>query len=144
MSIDPWILFTLIASLCFSSMSLLFRKLADLGTSTESINVFFFAGATLAIWIVAQWRHATLVLPAPALPWLLLTILIAVAANHFSISAFRNAPNVGLVTALRSLDVVLVTTGSIFFLRSSTPSLPQLLGVTLCIAGVLLISLGAT
>lgn len=142
MRIDPWLQFTLIASLCFSSMSLLFRKLADFGTNTETINVFFFAGATVALWLLAQWRRAPLSLPTPAIPWLVLTILIAVAANHCSISAFRNAPNVGLVTAFRSLDVVLVTTGSILFLGTAAVSLTQLLGITLCIVGVLLLSLG--
>lgn len=142
MSIDSWIKFTLVASLCFSSMSLLFRKIADLGTNTESINVFFFAAATIGLWLLARLRQAPLGLPTPAIPWLLLTVGLAVVANHFSISAFRSTPNVGFVTALRTLDVVLVTTGSIVLLGSSSISAMQLFGIGLCIVGVLFVSLG--
>lgn len=115
-------------------MAFLFRKLADLGTNTDSINVFFFAGATLALWLFARSRQVVLSLPAPALPWLLLTVGLAVEANYFSISALRNAPNLGYVTALRVLDIVIVTVASVILFR--LPVAPaKLLGIGLCIAG---------
>jgi drug/metabolite transporter (DMT)-like permease len=141
MVIDSWIVFTLIASFCFSGMVLLFRKLADLGTTTESINVFFFAGATIALWLFARSRQATLSLSMSALPWLLLAVGLAVGANHFSISALRSAPNPGYVTAFKVLDIVLVA-GASFFLFGLSLSPVKLLGMGLCIAGLLFVALG--
>lgn len=134
MAIPPWIGSTLAASFCFSAMTLLFRKLADLGTNTESINVFFFAGATVALWLFARSRQVVLSLSSSALPWLLLTVGLAVGSNYFSISALRNAPNPGYVTALRVLDIVIVTMASVILFRLPvTPT--KLLGIGLCIAG---------
>lgn len=141
MAIDSWVIFTLAASFCFSGMVLLFRKLADLGTNTESINVFFFAGATIALWLFARSRQATLSLPTSALPWLLLSVGLAVGANHFSISAIRNAPNPGYVTALKVLDIALVTIASCaLFGLPISPA--KLFGMGLCIVGALFLSLG--
>lgn len=135
MLIPPWMLSAFIASLCFSSMTLLFRKLADLGTNTESINIFFFALATVALWSTAQLRHISLSVPSGGWRWLILAAILAVGANHFSITALRSAPNPGYVTALRSIDIAMVTIGSALLLGVSIHPL-KLLGIGLCIAGV--------
>ena len=135
-----WITQAFIAMLSISSMVLIFKRLTQFDMKPEIINFFFFLFTTLAFLVLILFKKTRIEIPTTAVPLFILIAIIAVVYNYFSISAIGAAPNPGYVEAIYSFRIVIILIASIFLFGSSI-TLTKMIGVVLCVIGLILVSL---
>lgn len=135
-----WVACSFISMISFSVMMLLFKKLTETNMLPEVINFYFFLFSTIAIFLFNLVRSTKLELPSNSTYIFVLTALIAVAANFFSISAIKLAPNPGYSKAIQSFDVAIITIASVFVFGSQI-TIAKAAGIVLSMLGLILLSL---
>ncbi len=135
-----WVACSFISMISFSVMMLLFKKLTETNMLPEVINFYFFLFSTIAIFLFNLVRITKLELPSNSTYIFVLTALIAVAANFFSISAMKLAPNPGYSKAIQSFDVAIITIASVFLFGSQI-TIAKAAGIVLSMLGLILLSL---
>ena len=135
-----WVACSFISMISFSAMMLLFKKLTETNMLPGVINFYFFLFSTVAIFLFNVIRGTKLELPSNSIYIFVLTALIAVAANFFSISAMKLAPNPGYAKAIQSFDVSIITIASVFLFGSQI-TIAKAAGIVFSVLGLMLLSL---
>lgn len=113
----PWYALAILAMFSFSGMTLLIKKLRDLGFSSKKINLFLFAFVFFGFLIFNIGSLETTAGSPNFLPFLAVMgigSLAAVFGNLFNMTAVGIAPNPGYSQAIASSSILLITIASIF------------------------------
>lgn len=134
-----WIIYSAISTLSFTGVVLLFKKLTEFDMKVEIINLYVFILTALTFLCFALFKKSPLQIAANSWHWFILLAIFAFFGNYYSLAALQTAPNPGYVRAIKSLEIVLVTAGSIM-LFSSSISYRAMLGIFLTMGGLYLIT----
>ena len=134
-----WIFAAIISSIAFAGIPLLLKKLTQYSLTSEIINFYFWLITSMTFLAFAIYRKSSFKIDKGSLVWFLVLSVVAFFANYFSIIALKLAPNPGYVRAIQSANIVLITVSSIF-LFGSTISIKTILGITLILGGLYLLT----
>lgn len=136
-----WILFSLLAAVCFSALFLVFKALELRGVPT-------FVSLTWVFGLGCLWNvlHTTVTQQSLRIgPSMLLlfagTALLSYIGNGLQFRATALAPNPGYAVAIVSVQVALIAVASAFMFGSEL-SLLKGCGIGLCFLGVALLAVG--
>lgn len=137
-----WLLYALLAMLCFGGMQLLFKQLTRMGVDSPVLLLFVFGFGTLL-----YLGHVALARPPVAVGGRALGLLGAAAAlsyvgNLYMVRSLGQAPNPGYAIAVVGLQGLVVTLGAVAFFGSELSWL-RAAGVALSVLGVALLALDA-
>lgn len=135
-----WVWYGLGSAVCFTVMTLVFKKLLLLDVSPLVLNLLVF-GFTFTGFLAWAWASKT-----PLNLSLLVVLLVALASlcslagNFLDVLAVKNAPNPGYAATLKATQMALVTLAAPLLFRSEL-TFVKLVGVALVLAGVAVIAL---
>jgi drug/metabolite transporter (DMT)-like permease len=131
-----WVIFSLCAALFFSIMFLVFKKLEGLGT----LLIFACSVGTATCFLTHLFANKmTVRIPPSALAWIALASVLSYLGNYFQTRALTEGPNPGYTTAIVGCQSILLLVAS-YYLFGSHISPGKLVGVALCVAGVVVLS----
>jgi hypothetical protein len=81
---------------------------------SEIINFYFFLLTTVVFLVFSLFKGTHLVISTGSIKWFALLAIVAAAANYFSVTAIRAAPNPGYVTGIRAFETVIIAVVAVF------------------------------
>lgn len=132
-----WIIFSVTAAVLFSFMFLVFKKLAAFGAPLSLLSVSIGTGLFCVIHIVAN--RMPFHVPLSAAIWFGIASFLSYVGNYFQLRAINEGPNPGFATAIVGCQSIILMVAS-FYLFGSDISIAKILGVLLCVAGVVVLS----
>jgi drug/metabolite transporter (DMT)-like permease len=133
-----WISFSLLAAFFFSIMFLVFKKIADLGAPLLILGCSVCTGTCFFVHLLVN--RMPLKVPSTSLLWLALAGFLSYVGNYFQTRALNEGPNPGYTTAIVGCQSVILLFAS-YYLFGSQLSLMKVVGVVLCMVGVVTLSL---
>lgn len=134
-----WLLYSLFAMVGFAAIGLIIKQLTIIEPKAEIINFYFFLFTALAFFVFSIFKGTRLAISTDTYKWLIVLAIVAVAANYFSVTAIRLAPNPGYVTGIRAFETVIIVIAA-FFLFNSEISATKFMGIILSTCGLILLS----
>ena len=134
-----WVIFSVTAAIIFSVMFLVFKKLSVFGAPLSLLSVSIGTGICCLIHLAVN--RISLYVPVSAIFWFGLASFLSYAGNYLQLRAINEGPNPGLATAIVGCQSIILMVAS-FYLFGSDLSVAKVVGVLLCIAGVVVLSLG--
>lgn len=137
---ENWIIYGFGSAICFTGMTLVFKKLLTMGVSPLVLNMFVFGISFLGfvVWNVVSKTKINIGLNI--ILFLILGAIFAIFGNYLDLSAVKNAPNPGYAGTLKATQIVLIAILSPILFNSSI-SLLKLVGIVLVLAGAAIISI---
>lgn len=132
-----WVIFSVAAAIFFSIMFLVFKKMEGLGTPLLIFGCS--VGTALCFLTHLVVNKMSVRVPPSALLWLGVASLLSYVGNYFQTRALTEGPNPGYATAIVGCQSIILLVAS-YYLFGSHISLAKLLGVALCVAGVVVLS----
>ncbi|MFO0815791.1 MAG: hypothetical protein U0796_21435 [Gemmatales bacterium] len=140
----PWWAWATISVFGFAGTALLTARLAATGMTSAAINFYLFAIGLVIFALYALFTGTRLSFPAVNLWWFAFLAITLFVSNYAVVAAYGKAPNVGLVKALGALDLLVVALAvaltSLWRDGSLSFTMPQFLGLILCLAGAILVA----
>lgn len=135
-----WQISSILAAVFFAGTMLPLKWASRSVPSSVTLMVYLYSFTLLFFGL-----HAAVVCEKLKIPWMSLGILflsgiLCYAGNYFQVRSITEAPNPGYALAIIASYIVLVTIASIF-LFASPLSLTKAVGIGLCAAGVVLLSI---
>ena len=135
-----WFLLAMGSMVCFSGMLLVFKHLTRQGVAASVILVFTLGLALVFNLLHIGLRGDSLRIGARAFSWLALAAALSYVGNLFFIRSIGMAPNPGYPTAVESAKALAVMLVSVWLFGTNL-TLPGMIGVGLCVAGLALLAL---
>lgn len=134
-----WYLYSLAAAVGFGSITLLLTYLSRSNISALAVNTWFWLLTGLIFLLVSLATSAKhLKIQSSAIKWFILLAFIAAATNYFSVKAFQEGPNTGIVRSVMMAQIVVATIGGIYLFHEGV-SIKAGLGIILVVIGLLLL-----
>lgn len=133
-----WIIFSVTAAVIFSVMFLVFKKLAAFGAPLSLLSVSIGTGICCVIHLIAN--RMPFQIPLSAALWFTAASVLSYVGNYFQLRAINEGPNPGFATAIVGCQSIILMVAS-FYLFGSDLSVTKVVGVLLCVAGVVVLSL---
>jgi uncharacterized membrane protein len=137
---QTWVIQALIATIGFTVVALVFKKLASDGASSGTINMYFFLMVFVGLVIYNIAAGESFKADYKFFLLLLAAAVLAVFTNIYHIKSLHSAPNPGYTRAIVAFNAVLVAIISVFLFQSKL-TLIKGLGIVLAIIGIILVSL---
>jgi len=135
-----WIIYALIGMLTMSCITLMIKGAMDMKVPVAMILVYL---SGTSIWFAIGYSmfkgYSFSVGWKPAII-LMLAAVLGFIGNLFAIRALGDAPNPAYASAIASVNVAVVAVMSVFLFKSEL-NVIKVLGIFLCIAGVVLLSI---
>lgn len=134
-----WFVLAVFAMLCFVVTALIIKQLTLIEPQTESINFYFCFATTVVFLLFSLLKGTRLVISSGSIKWFTLLAIIAAAANYFSVSAIRLAPNPGYVTGVRAFETLIIGVLAVFVFGSEITA-TKMIGIVLSVSGLIMLS----
>lgn len=135
-----WIIYSFLAFIGFSGITLSIKALTQYNIHTTIINFWFFLFSSLCFLLLSlAEKKEVLTVPKQSISLFVILTASAVLGNYFSVKAYATAPNPGYPYAIISCTVIVLSITS-FFLFGSSLSPIKILGIVLCLVGASLIT----
>lgn len=134
-----WVTYAVIATLSFTVMFLLYKKLLSLGLSQIMLNLTIFGLVFLGFVIIAITIKTPVKISNLMLILIIITSVLSLIANYFQVKTFDTAPNIGYALAIISGQIALITILSSLIFKSDF-NLIKFIGILVVIFGIYMIS----
>ena len=101
-----WFTLALITMLIFSVVFILYRKIGELGVSSELMFVYYFGISTIILLFYFFYNKIPLTVSKVAFSWILIAAIIGVIGNVLLSNSLRVAPNPGYALAVIGLNTL--------------------------------------
>jgi drug/metabolite transporter (DMT)-like permease len=135
-----WVALSLLAMSCFVGVALIVKRLTLTEPQAEVINFYFFLLTTVVFLVLSLFKGTRLVISPGSIKWFVLLAAVGAAANYFSVTAIRSAPNPGYVTGIRGFEAGITAVVAATLFKSEITG-TKFTGIILTIAGLILLSL---
>jgi len=135
-----WVAASFMAMFCFIAVALIIKRLTLTESHTEVINFYFFLLTTIVFFGLLLFKGTRLVVPPGTIKWFVVLAVVSAAANYFSVTAIRAAPNPGYVTAIRGFEAGITAIVAVTLFKSEITA-TKFTGIILTIGGLILVSL---
>ncbi len=133
-----WFIIAFVSMLAFSVVFLLYRKIADLGVSSELLFLYYFGISTIVLFFYLYFNKIPLTVSKNAFVFILIAALLGVIANVLLVNSMKIALNPGYTLAIVAVNTLVVVIASIFVFKSEF-GLIKGIGTFLVIIGVVLL-----
>lgn len=135
-----WIIYGFGSAVCFTGMTLVFKKLFTMGVPPLVLNMCVF-GITFLGFIIWNLINKTKInLGFNIILFLVLASLFAILGNYLDVTAVKNAPNPGYAGTLKATQIVLIALLAPILFNSNI-SLLKLFGILLVLIGAAIVSI---
>jgi drug/metabolite transporter (DMT)-like permease len=138
--VSEWLVTALLSMLAFSGVFLLYKKVGDLGVSSEALFLYYFAVSAIILFLYMYFNKMPLGVSTTAVALLLGSALLGVVGNILMLNAMKGSTNPGYALAVVGANTLLVAVASVFIFKSDF-TLVKGVGTLLAVLGVILIGL---
>lgn len=135
-----WVIYGFGSAVCFTGMTLVFKKLFIMGINPLVLNMFVFGISFLGFILWNVINKTKINIGLNIILFLILASLFAILGNYLDVSAVKNAPNPGYAGALKASQIVLIALIAPILFNSSF-SLLKFVGIILVLIGAAIISI---
>ena len=135
-----WIIYALIGMVCLGVMTLIFKKLLEMGLKPELVLDFIFGFGMLFYLLQVVVTKTMLNINWNIIFLLALAAFLSYVGNLFTLKSLALTPNPGYTQAIVSLNIAFITLASILLFGSKI-TLIKGAGVVCAIIGLILLAL---
>ena len=134
-----WVIYSIIASISFAGMILIYKKLLLFGINQNLLNFYIFGFVFLGFASIIYINKTPVKLSYLMIILLILASIFSLIGNFSQVNAYATASNPGYASTLVATQLILITILSVLFFRSEF-SWIKFLGIVLVMFGSYLVA----
>ena len=134
-----WVANAILCMLFMGAMALAMKKVTLYSIPHTWILMFTFLLGTLFYLIHSLSTRSVMNFTGQSAMWILCIAIFSYAGNLFGLRSIASAPNPGYTMAIMGCSSIIVLLGSVIFFDAHL-SLTKIVGIILCVAGVVFLS----